>query len=167
MPARRAPDPNRILNYSTEISVDKTIAEIKTILRAKQARAITEVYNNAGEITAVEFVYDTGWGPRPFLLPAKSEAVLALMVERHNANLNKWHRSYWNPDKPPQSVREQAKRTAWRTIKDWVEAQMALMATRQVTFEQIFLPYALVDGNRTMFDVYNESQKALPAGAAS
>lgn len=164
MPIRRGPDPNRILNYTTEVPVEKTVDEIKAVLRAKGARAITEVYDG-GRISAVEFVYETGWGARPFLLPAKPEAVLALMIERHNASLNQWHRSWWNPQKPPQSARDQAERTAWRTIKDWVEAQLALMATRQVQFEQIFLPYALVEENRTMFDVYSERQKSLPSGA--
>jgi hypothetical protein len=43
---------------------------------------------------------------------------------------------------------------------------MALMATRQVAFEQIFLPYALVgEGDQTMFDVYSESQKRLGPGS--
>lgn len=41
MPTRSGPDPNRILNYTTEITVEKTVGEIKAILRAKGASAIT------------------------------------------------------------------------------------------------------------------------------
>jgi len=160
----RAPDPGRILNYTTEVSVDKTVSEIEAVLRAKGARSITEVYGHDGRIIAVEFIFDTGWGPRPFLLPANPDAVLGLMIERRNVGKSAYWRGYIDPRKPPRSLVEQAERTAWRTIKDWVEAQMALMATRQVTFEQVFLPYALVEENRTLFDVYAERQAALPPG---
>lgn len=163
-PTRRAPDPGRILNYTTAISAEKTIGEIKAILRAHDTRSVTEVYDG-GKVTGLEFVFETGWGARPYLLPAKPEIVLHLMVERHNKGKREWTRGYIAKDRIPQSLRDQAERTAWRTIKDWVEAQMALMATRQVSFEQIFLPYALVDdSNRTMFDVYSETQKALGPG---
>ena len=37
--------------------------------------------------------------------------------------------------------RDQAARTAWRTIKDWIDAQMALVAVEMVKVEEIFLPY--------------------------
>jgi hypothetical protein len=159
-----APDPGRILNYTTEVRVEKTIDEIKAILRAHQARSVTEVYDG-GKVSALEFVFDTGWGPRAYLLPAKPEAVLRLMIEQRNKGKRTWTRGYVDPAQPTQSLVEQAERTAWRTIKSWVEAQMALMATRQVSFEQIFLPYALVDdGSRTMFDVYSDTQKALGPG---
>ncbi len=167
MTVRSAPNPGRILNYTTEVKVEKTIDEIKAILRAHKARSITEVYDN-GRMSAPEFVFDTGWGSRPYLLPAKPESVLGLMVEQRNKGKRTWDRFYVAPDNIPQSMRDQAERTAWRTIKDWVEAQMALMSTRQVSFEQIFLPYALVDeGSRTMFDVYSETQKALGPGNAA
>lgn len=164
MTVRKGPDPGRILNYTTVIAAEKTQNEIKAILRAHQARSVTEVYAD-GKVTAIEFVFDTGWGERPYLLPAKPDVVTALMVEQRNKGKRTWDRGYVDPDNVPQSIVEQAERTAWRTIKDWVEAQMALMATRQVSFEQVFLPYALVDEGRTMFDVYSDSQKALPSGA--
>ncbi len=172
--ARKSPDPGRILNYSTEVKAEKSIDEIKAILRAHNCRSLTEVYDD-GKITAIEFVYETGWGPRPFQLPVKPEAVLRLMVERRNKGKSAWDRFYvdapWAVETVrsgyaiPQSMIDQAERTAWRTVKDWVEAQMALMATRQVSFEQIFLSYALVEEDRTMFDVYSERQAALPSGS--
>jgi DNA-binding protein H-NS len=113
------------LNYTTEVKVEKTIDEIKAILRAHKARSITEVYDG-DNITAIEFVFDTGWGPRPYQLPAKPDAVLRLMVERRNQGKDVWDGRYLDPDwtgetvryghKIPQSMRDQAERTAWRTI---------------------------------------------------
>ena len=40
----------------------------------------------------------------------------------------------------PESRRQQAIRTSWRILKDWVEAQMALLETGMVTMDEIFLP---------------------------
>ena len=46
----------------------------------------------------------------------------------------------------PESRRQQAIRTSWRILKDWVEAQMALLETGMVTMDEIFLPYMLSGG---------------------
>ena len=46
----------------------------------------------------------------------------------------------------PESRRQQAIRTSWRILKDWVEAQMALLETDMVTMDEIFLPYMLSGG---------------------
>jgi hypothetical protein len=46
--------------------------------------------------------------------------------------------------------RAQAVRTAWRIVKDWVEAQMALVETQMVTTQQVFLPYAIMKDGRTL-----------------
>ena len=46
----------------------------------------------------------------------------------------------------PESRRQQAVRTSWRVLKDWVEAQMALLETGMVTMDEIFLPYMLSGG---------------------
>ena len=53
---------------------------------------------------------------------------------------------------------------AWRIVKDWVEAQMALLATGMVELEEIFLPYML-SGDRTLYQVLTERGfRALPSG---
>ncbi len=44
----------------------------------------------------------------------------------------------------------QAVRTAWRIVKDWVEAQMALVETQMVTTRDVFLPYAVMRDGRTL-----------------
>ena len=46
----------------------------------------------------------------------------------------------------PESRRQQAIRTSWRILKDWVEVQMALLETGMVTMDEIFLPYRLSGG---------------------
>ena len=43
----------------------------------------------------------------------------------------------------PESRRQQAIRTSWWILKDWVDAQMALLETGMVTMDEIFALYAL------------------------
>jgi hypothetical protein len=43
-------------------------------------------------------------------------------------------------------------RTAWRIIKDWVQAQLALVEINMVTVPQVFLPYAIMQDGRTLWE---------------
>lgn len=57
--------------------------------------------------------------------------------------------------------REQAERTAWRNIRDWVLAQMAFVEAGNVEVDEVFLPY-LTDGKgRTLYQVYQSGQLLL------
>jgi hypothetical protein len=61
---------------------------------------------------------------------------------------------------------EHAERVTWRIIKDWVEAQMALIRTEMVTLDQVMLPYMVdITSGRTIFELYRDQQLALPAPA--
>ena len=50
--------------------------------------------------------------------------------------------------------REQAEMTAWRNVRDWVLAQMALIESCDVPMQQIFLPYMADDRGRTVYELY-------------
>lgn len=57
---------------------------------------------------------------------------------------------------------DQARRTGWRIIKDWIDSQMALLEIEIVKFEEIFLPYMYdVNKNQTMFEKLQEKQFLL------
>ena len=58
----------------------------------------------------------------------------------------------------------QADRVAWRILKDWVEAQLALIATQMVSLDQIMLPYMLMDEGLTVYDLYRKQQLAIGSG---
>ena len=58
--------------------------------------------------------------------------------------------------------REQAKRTAWRNIRDWVLAQMAFVEAGNVQADEVFLPY-LTDGRgTTLYAAFKNGQLSLP-----
>ena len=57
----------------------------------------------------------------------------------------------------------QAYRTAWANIRDWLDAQMALIQTQQVKIEEVFLPYMAVGKEKTLFQQMEERQFLLPS----
>lgn len=49
-------------------------------------------------------------------------------------------------------------------LKDWVEAQMALLDIEMVRFEEIFLPYIETSNGQTIFQKLEEHQFLLETG---
>jgi len=107
-----------LLNYSTTIPAYKTANEIQEILRKHGAKAVMFGYGNNGEIEYLNFVVQTPYGETPFKMPVNIMAVEVILHKQFPRR-----RSYGsNP-----VIHEQAMRVAWRILKDWVEAQMAIL----------------------------------------
>ena len=136
-----------ILNYTTTISVEKPIAEIQRMLVARGAETIVVQYAD-GRPRALFFIIPTPYGKVPFRLPANIEAITRVM-ERQRVR--------------KQVPLDMAERVAWRIIKDWVKAQMAILETEMVDLEQIFLPY-MVSQDKTLYEVMKEHRLQLPPG---
>jgi len=144
-----------LLNYTTEIPVDKTISEITRALSMGRAMAILTEYHpsGGGEVLAISFRAMTPYGVMSFRLPAKIDKVL-LVLKR-------------DPKIQPRfKTPEQAARVGWRIVKDWIEAQMALIRVDMATMEQVFLPYAQDNHGVTLYETLQAGKfngLALPA----
>ncbi len=55
-----------------------------------------------------------------------------------------------------------AYRVSWAILCDWVEAQMAILASESVTMPQLFLPYAMTPDGRTLYDQVVDKGLLLP-----
>lgn len=143
-----------LLNYTTTIAVDKTLAEIQRLLAQAGARSVLVNYDGHGAPVAVSFLVPTQFGDRGFQLPMHLETIWRTMTQQHRAG------------KIPRRfvTREQAARVGWRILKDWLAAQLALIATEMVTLDTIMLPYMEVGGGKTLAAVMQERQLALPEG---
>ena len=139
-----------ILNYTTTIDAYKTVSEIEYILVKHKAKSIMKNYD--GEtITGLSFLIDTGSQQLPVILPVKIDECLKVLKKEKREN----------PRKQIKDTREQAERVAWRILKDWVEAQMALLDIEMVRFEEIFLPYIETEGGKTIYQRLKEKQFLL------
>jgi hypothetical protein len=141
-----------ILNYTTTINAFKTVSEIEYILMKHNAKSIMKNYEGES-IIGLSFLIDTGNQQIPVRLPVKINECLEVMKqEKRN-----------NPRSSIKATREQAERVAWRILKDWVEAQMALLDIEMVRFEEIFLPYIETTSGQTIYERL-ESQQFLLNG---
>lgn len=139
-----------ILNYTTTIDSYKTVAEIEYILMRHNAKSVLKNYENES-ITGLSFLIDNGRQQIPVKMPVKiDECLMVLQKEKKK-----------NPKKQIKATRDQAERVAWRILKDWLEAQMALLDIEMVRFEEIFLPYIETAGGKTVFEKIEEKQFLL------
>lgn len=139
-----------ILNYTTTVDSFKTVSEIEYILMKHKAKSIMKNYDGES-ITGLSFLIDTGFQQIPVKLPVKVDECLKVLKKEKREN----------PRKKINDTREQAERVAWRILKDWVEAQMALLDIEMVRFEEIFLPYIETDNGRTIYERLEEKQFLL------
>ena len=61
---------------------------------------------------------------------------------------------------------DHAERVAWRVLKDWLEAQLALIEAGVADMTQVMLPYMQGDDGLTVWQRYLErEQAAIEAGS--
>ena len=144
-----------LLNYTTKVPAERTVAEVMTILAQKGALEIITMYDAERQPCGLKWRMETRHGPLAYALPVNVEAVFTIMTEQRVMITNETGR------------RDQARRTAWRILKDWIQAQMALLETNMVEMEEIFLPYML-SGEQTLYQALQANHfRALPSGAGS
>lgn len=139
-----------ILNYTTKIDSSKTLGEIQSILASKGAKRIMIDYDDSGNADSLSFAVQVNEDFICFKLPCNWQGVLASMkadrkVPGHLCN------------------KEQALRVGWRIVKNWVEAQMAIIEAKLVTIEEVFFPYALTKNGTSVYEYFlnSENKKLL------
>lgn len=146
------------LNYSTTVSTDRTSAECLGILARSGATAIAFTYVNR-KPTGIAFGLDTPHGLRSFDLPVNVDGVYKCLTEANRKR----------EIQPRFASREQAERVAWRILKDWLEAQLAIIDAQMVSLDQVMLPYLRVDDTHTLYEAYRERESfgVLERGGAA
>ena len=136
-----------IKNYTSSVDVYTSLGEIQGALAGHGARQIMVDYDDQGKPQGVTFAIETPAGRRGFMLPADIDGVMAVFAKQRG-----------------KADREQAARTGWRNIRDWVLAQMAIVEAGMVQMDEVFLPY-LTDGRgNTLYGLYQSGQLALGDG---
>src|ERR1700741_5579890 len=112
-----------ILNYRTRVESQKTVSEIQSILGVKGASHVSVEYKN-GTATGITFGLLLNEMPINFRLPCNVEGVSKALSRAKQHAVAK--------------DRVQCERIAWRIVKDWVEAQMALIEAGQAEITEVF-----------------------------
>lgn len=137
-----------ILNYTTKISAGKTIGEIQEILVAHGAKKIVCDYDDDQIPSQVTFSIPFRDEMIFFALPARYEGVLKVMTANKKIPRNA-------------CIKEQAVRVAWRILKDWIEAQCAIIESGLAEMPEVFLPYAVTREGKTVYDQIKEGKRFL------
>ena len=96
---------------------------------------------------AISFALDGPFGLRGFVLPAAVDGTLrAFQKSKVKADQN------------------QAEMTAWRNIRDWVLAQMALVESCDVPLDEVFFPYLANKSGMTVYQLYAGGQLMIGCG---
>lgn len=90
------------------------------------------IKNEGSFPVGLSFTIDYNGHPLNFLLPSNYKGVLRCLK---------------NDKKVPNSSKneEQALRTSWRIIKDWVEAQLAIVQAELAPIQEVFMPYLIIN----------------------
>jgi hypothetical protein len=140
---------NFLKNYTSDVPVSITIGRIEAVLIRAGVSGIGKDYGPNGKILAVHFRLDFDGKPVTVRLPANEAAAERALFERWKQNHDMTR--YDNQRKKSSEFRQQAERTAWKIVQDWVEVQLSMIAMQQAEFAQVFLPYVW-DGKQTMFE---------------
>ena len=144
-----------ILNYTTKIDADKTAGEIAKMLSLSGAKAVlTEYDDKENYVTAISFKLSVNGQELGIKLPCDWKPILEILE---------------NDRKVPRFMtnREQAVKVAWRIVKDWVEAQLAIIQTKMVKTEEVFLPYIITKNGQTLFEQISNNKFLLGPGNKS
>ena len=127
-----------ILNYTTSITTEKTAGEIQRRLANAKAQSILFEYDPDAVMCAISFRILTPHGVISFRLPTNTDGVYSVLCSDSCV---------------PKKLRtkEQAARVAWRILKDWVEAQLAIVDAEMAQLTEVFLPYAQNNQGVTVF----------------
>jgi hypothetical protein len=136
-----------IAGYSTTVDAAKTAAEVSAMLAKRGASRIMTEYGDGGRATGLSFEIRAEYGVRGFELPIRAQGVLETL-KRDRA------------EKRYLTI-EQAEKVAWRLVRDWLRAQLALIDAGSVSLDEVFFPWMIAGERGTMHEIYVSQQKAI------
>lgn len=146
----------QIKNYTSGIAAETTISRIEYKLAAIGCTHVNKLFGPNGKVISLIFGIPDGGKVYSIKLPANVHACFEALWKEHC-------QTHSRPREETKGrIMEQAERTAWRLVQDWIDVQCSMIVMRQAEALQVFLPYAW-DGNQTYFErLKGGGFKALP-----
>lgn len=118
-----------IKNYTSSVPMERSVDLIEKELIALGAANIMKKYE-ASELVAIMFQIDMPDDPShliPINLPARVASVEAYMGKHFKLSGDK--------------LKDQARRTAWKSLLEWVQIQASFIKVGRVELLEVFLPF--------------------------
>lgn len=125
-----------VANRTTSVSADKTVNEIQQMLAGAKA-ASTMIDYVDGKPEAIAFRLISHEQEIAFRLPSNWRGIIAAMRKDRkipNRLINE----------------EQARRVAWRVVRDWLRAQLTMIEAGHASLEEVMLPWAITNDGQTV-----------------
>lgn len=136
-------------NYTTKVPANRSIEEIQTMLVRHGATGVLYEYEKGtGRIEALKFKLPVNNNDVGFSLPVNWRLFQAVLKDQR---VRRW------------DDEEYVYRVAWRDIRDWVDAQLALYETQMVELPQVFLPFVTTKEGTTLYEQVSSGQFLLSA----
>ena len=143
-------------NYTSTVPANTSMGRIQNSLVQAGATDISMKYDpQTKTCIAITFRMIVSVGiPLFFKLPANVDPCFRILYKQVKRPLS---------DTKKRTM-EQAERTAWKIVSDWVEIQLAMILMEQAEPMQVFLPYVYDPAkDQTFFEMIKEGGfKALP-----
>lgn len=136
-----------IKNYTTKVSANRSMEEIQTALAKNGAiGTIYEFEKGTGRVKALRFAMDVKGKIYNFSLPVNWRKFQEVLKR------DKVYR--WRDE-------DYVYRVAWRCIRDWVMAQMAMIEIEMIDMPQVFLPFMNDEVGNTLYEKFLVDDKFL------
>lgn len=148
-----------IKNHTSGVPSDRSVNLIEHRLIGAGATHIAKIYDGEPKrLKGITFQIPLNGVPLLFKLPAKTESVFKVLwaeVRRPQPNTKK-------------NIEDQAERTAWKILADWVDIQISMIKLDQAEFIEVFLPYSYDPRkDQTLFEKFKENNfKQLTVGSS-
>jgi len=133
--------------YSTSPVVN-SLKTIEEALVGAGVKGIQKGYEH-GQITSLMFIIDIKGRSVTFKLPVGWKKVQQVLKNEGIGRAEDDDYAY---------------RVSWAIMRDWVTAQIAILATENVTMPQLFLPYAMASSGTTLFEAVMKTDLLLGPG---
>jgi hypothetical protein len=130
---------------TTKKDPEDTMAEIKKLLKKYGMTRFNESYSD-GVLCGCIFAIKINGKDQAFSLPINWYPL--------------WERAKKGETKYIKDE-EQAMRVAWRQVLRWIESQLALIDIGMADFQEIFLPYAMINSKQTLYQKMLENDFQL------
>ena len=141
-----------IKNYTTTKDAFESVGDIQAMLARRGAQRLMIEYGPDQRVVSVSFTISTPGGIQAVRLPSNVDATLEVLRRQKKTN-SKVIATY-----------DQAERVSWRILRDWLDAQLAILETEMVTIDQVLLPYFVDRSGRSVYELYGSGQLMIAGG---
>jgi len=138
-----------IKNYTSTVTAGKSVLKIEKCLVDHGAEQILKIYDKQSKIlTGISFIINRNGSNIPFQLPARIDRIEKRLKDEVKRPVKGTY----------ERISEQAERTAWKLLSEWVEIQMSMIELDQAEFVEIFMPYIFDNKSKqTLFEKAKDS----------